>query len=107
MKMLWIFLRCFNAVHTSVQEHRNEIRESSIAFLSVMTSAWFYWILFVFFTFFLTIPDSYIDILFRVSGIALIPSLFAASQAWYRTPQITVSTLPAVHVESTDEEFVI
>ena len=74
-------------LQTFVHNHRNEIRESSIAFLSVMASAWFYWALFVLFSFFLTISDSYIDILFRISGIALLPSLFAASQAWYKTPR--------------------
>lgn len=70
-----------------ISTHRREIREATLGFFSVMVSAWFYWFLFVICTFFLTISDSYVDILFCVSGFALLPSLYVASQAWYHCPR--------------------
>ena len=63
--------------------------------------------------------DSYIDIFFRVSSIALLPSLYAASQAWYDasrrvdrrsyTPRSIYPEHPADTAQSTTptDEFVI
>lgn len=90
-----------------ISTHRREIREAIIGFFSVMTSAWFYWFLFVLCTMFLTIPDSYVDVLFCVTGFSLLPSLYAAYEAWYHCPRERL--LPVIYetfpIETEAEDF--